>query len=334
MLEHSSQPQSLREAPDFLAGGGELGERMRGLQWTRTALGAPADWPQPLRHALRLLLASRQPMSLWWGDRLVHLYNDACRRLLGSNHPSALAMAAQVVWGDWWDELEPRADAAIRRHEGSATPPMRFLVERQGHALESYFTMTATAIPGERGAIGGVLWAFNDVTAAVLREREMASLMAVRRALRGAAEVREICVRACEALAAARHDLPFAALYAVEAGGREARLVGRCGARDASETLPEAVMLGDAWPWPLATTEARRVRLDDPRFGRLPQGPWDRPPQEAMIVPVAPLEGGAMLALVAGINPYRAIDEPFERFVDLMRGEIAAALEVLIRRIT
>jgi CheY-like chemotaxis protein len=331
MLEFPPSAQPIREAPDFLAGGGEMGERMRALQWTRTALGAPADWPPPLRQALRLVLASRQPMSLWWGDALVHLYNDACRLLLGRNHPSALGMRAEVVWGEWWDALEPRADAAIRRHEGSATPPLLFLVEHQGQPLESHFTMSALAVPGERGAIGGVLWTFTDVTAAVLREREMASLAAVRRAVRAAADVRQVCVRACHALSCARHDLPFAALYAVEGEGREARLVARCGVGDASETLPEALMLGDACAWPLAAANASRVRLDDPRFGRLPQGPWERPPKEALIVPVAPLEGGAMLVLVAGLNPHRTVDEPLERFVDLLGGEIAAALDAARR---
>ena len=139
MLEIFPKAPYVREVPDFLAGGGEMGERMREMQWSRTPLGPPSEWPAALRHAVRLMLTSRQPMSLWWGDTLVHLYNDACRLLLGPNHPSALGMAARVVWGDYWDVLEPRADAAIRRHEGSATPPLRFLVERQGRPCEAHY---------------------------------------------------------------------------------------------------------------------------------------------------------------------------------------------------
>jgi len=332
MIEASRKAQPFREAPDFLAGGGELGERTRALQWTRTPLGSPGEWPQPLRHALRLMLASRQPMSLWWGDGHTHLYNDACRVLLGTGHPSALGMAARVVWGDWWDELEPRADAAIRRHEGSTTAPLRFLVERHGRALESYFTMSAHAVPGEHGAIGGVLWTFNDITASVLREREMAALSSLRRHLAGAKDARAAFAQAGEGLAAARHDLPFVALYSVDAARTEARLAARCGAAAASEALPEAITLGDACPWPfpaaLMEREGARVRLDDPRFGRLPHGPWDRAPREALMLPVCALDGGATLVLVAGLNPYRVVDDAFERFVDLAASAIASAIQV------
>jgi signal transduction histidine kinase len=331
MLEAFRSAQSLREAPEFLAGGGEMAGRMREMQWTRTPLGSPSEWPQPLRHALRTMLASRQPMSLWWGNSLVHLGNDACRPLLGRKHPSALGSPASAVWEEWWDLLEPRADAAIRRHEGSTTPALRFLMDSHGQALESYFAMSAHAIPGEHGDFGGVLWTFNDMTASVLREREMACVDALRRELARARDVREVSSRACAALATHPHDLPFAALYAVDASRAEARLVSRAGATPASETLPEALMLGDACVWPFAVAldadAPQRIPLDDPRFGLLPHGPWERAPREALIVPVAALDDGAALVLAAGLNPHRAFDAAFERFIAMVHGEIAASLE-------
>ena len=120
MLELSPKAQPYREAPDFLAGGGEMGERIRELQWTRTPLGAPGDWPQPLREAVRMMLASRTPMSLWWGDALTHLYNDAARALLGSGHPSALGMCASVVSGETVVTYNP-PDAMARSTNGAST---------------------------------------------------------------------------------------------------------------------------------------------------------------------------------------------------------------------
>lgn len=331
MLEVFRNVPPLREAPDFLVSGAEMAERMRELQWTRTPLGPIADWPQPLRHAVRMMLASRQPMSLWWGNSLVQIHNDACRALLGSKHPSALGSPASAVWEECWEMLEPRADAAIRRHEGSTTPPLRFLADMHGYTLECHYTLTAHAVPGEQGDFGGVLWTFTDATAAILREREMACIDVLRRELARARDVRAVCARAGEALATNLQDLPFAAFYALDATRTEARLVARMGVAAASETVPDALTLGEAAVWPLAAAvEAgvmQRIRIDDPRFGPLPQGPWERAPREAVVVPLGALDEGATLVMVAGLNPHRNFDAAFERFVALVRSEITAALE-------
>ena len=36
---------------EFLAGGGEMGARMRALDWSATPLGDPSGWPQSLRRS-------------------------------------------------------------------------------------------------------------------------------------------------------------------------------------------------------------------------------------------------------------------------------------------
>ena len=69
----------------LLAGGGDLGARMRQVDWSQTPLGPVEQWPQSLRTCVRILLTSRQPMFVWWGDDLINLYNDAYRSILGGN---------------------------------------------------------------------------------------------------------------------------------------------------------------------------------------------------------------------------------------------------------
>jgi hypothetical protein len=49
-------------AISFLAGGGQMGERMRALDWSKTALGAPEYWPQSLKTIVRVMLDSRYAM--------------------------------------------------------------------------------------------------------------------------------------------------------------------------------------------------------------------------------------------------------------------------------
>src|SRR3984957_1642847 len=61
----------------FLAGGGEMGARMRALDWTATPLGAPENWPQSLKTIVRVMLDSRYAMWMLWGPELTFFCNDA-----------------------------------------------------------------------------------------------------------------------------------------------------------------------------------------------------------------------------------------------------------------
>ena len=77
-------PPSHPDSAAFLAGGGEMGERIRAHAWAATPLGSPTGWPQGLKTAVRLLLSTQHPMFIWWGPELIQFYNDAYRRSIGS----------------------------------------------------------------------------------------------------------------------------------------------------------------------------------------------------------------------------------------------------------
>ena len=98
MLQVPSRASFIAPSLDFLAGGGEMGRRIREKDFSGTPLGPTRDWPASLRSAVRVLLASRQPLALWWGVECTLLYNDACRPLLGSSADSALGMPAPSAW--------------------------------------------------------------------------------------------------------------------------------------------------------------------------------------------------------------------------------------------
>ena len=55
------------DPPAFAAGGGEMGERLREFDWSKTPLGALESWPQSLRSAVSFLLPSRAQIVLFWG---------------------------------------------------------------------------------------------------------------------------------------------------------------------------------------------------------------------------------------------------------------------------
>ncbi|HEX3597850.1 MAG TPA: histidine kinase, partial [Polyangiaceae bacterium] len=106
-------------ADSYLAGGGEMGTRIRAMDWSETPLGPIESWPATLRTCVRVVLTSRQPMFVWWGDELVNLYNDAYRTILGGKHPAALGQPASAVWKEIWDVVGPRATSAMRGDEGT-----------------------------------------------------------------------------------------------------------------------------------------------------------------------------------------------------------------------
>src|SRR5688572_6751076 len=110
---------SATAATETLAGGGELGARMRAIDWASTPLGPVASWPQSLKTAVRIMLTSRQPMFVWWGDDLINLYNDAYKDIVGGKHPQALGQPASVVWREIWDQVRPRASTAMQQNAGT-----------------------------------------------------------------------------------------------------------------------------------------------------------------------------------------------------------------------
>jgi PAS domain S-box-containing protein len=168
---------SVPSSADFLAGGGEMGALMRGYDWSLTPLGRPANWPQSLRTAVRLVLNTNHPMFIWWGQHLVQFYNDAYRQTMGpERHPHALGQGGRECWAEIWDIIGPQIDQVMDGggatwHENQLVP-----VTRHGRLEQVYWTYGFSPIDEDDG-VGGVLVVCRDVTkdylsSLALRDRE------------------------------------------------------------------------------------------------------------------------------------------------------------------
>ncbi|HEX7833590.1 MAG TPA: ATP-binding protein, partial [Thermoanaerobaculia bacterium] len=63
------------------------------------------------------------------------------------------------------------------------------------------------------------------------------------------------------------------------------------------------------------------------KFGDLPTGTWERPPHQAVAVPIAPSgTSGRAGVLIVGLNPYRIYDASYSRFVELIASQLAASI--------
>ena len=158
----------------FLAGGGELGERLRSHDWSDTPLGPPQGWPEALRTLVALMLASNQPMYIVWGDHRSFLYNDHYVPFLGAKHPSALGRDILAdVWPEIRGELEPLV-ASTAAGEPVHIPRMQLMLERNGYPEELHFSFFFAPVRDSSGAVAGMFGACSDVSEQVQLERRLA----------------------------------------------------------------------------------------------------------------------------------------------------------------
>ena len=160
----------------WLTGGGEMGDHMRSLDWSRTPLGPVTEWPQSLRSAVSILLPSKAQIVLFWGPDLIALYNDAYRPVFGTKHPAALGQPARECWREVWDVLKPLFEGVMRTGEAFWARDHLFYLERHGYAEETYFDVSYDPVRDETGGVGGVFCIVSETTGRVLGERRLRTL--------------------------------------------------------------------------------------------------------------------------------------------------------------
>ncbi|SIM63725.1 ATP-binding protein [Micromonospora cremea] len=325
-----------RPSTDLFTGGGETGRLMAELDWTATPLGPVTGWPQSLRAAVRMVLSSRYPMLLLWGDRFSQLYNDAYSALIGDKHPAALGDDVRVTLAEGWDVLAPLIQQAMATGVASWVPALQLLLERAGYREEAYFSVSHAPARDDEGRTVGVMTVCSEVTQQVVGERRLRLLRDL--SVRGdgrTIDVDATCARLIDAIDAHPLDVPFAAIYLRD--GMVLRRVAWAGGDPDDATvagaLPEATELTDpstaarAWGLP-AAAEGRATEVTDVT-GRLalPAGPWKDPVETALALPLpSATEDQPLGVLLVGVSPSRGLDEAYRSFYQLLAQQVSVAL--------
>jgi two-component system sensor histidine kinase VicK len=154
----------------FLNGGGQMGQLTRSFDWAKTALGAPAHWPQSLKTTLSIMLNSKFPMFLWWGPQLICFYNDAYRPSLGKDgkHPSILGMPAAEAWPEIWTIIEPLIKQVLAGGESTWSEDQLIPIYRNGQMEDVYWTFSYSPVKDETGLPAGVFVTCTETTAKVI----------------------------------------------------------------------------------------------------------------------------------------------------------------------
>jgi PAS domain S-box-containing protein len=303
---------------------------MKGIDWAKTSLGPVDTWPQNLKTCVRIVLTSRQPMFVWWGDDLINLYNDAYKTIVGGKHPEALGQPARIVWHEIWTQIKPMAESAMRDNEGTYDEALLLIMERYGYQEETYYTFSYSPVPNDQGGTGGIFCANSDDTQRIISERQLSLLGDLAARTGDARSWQEACRLTGVSLDTDRKDICFSMIYVLDSSKKLALLAGYSGIEPGHPAAPESIALEKDPIWPLADAQAeheiRVVRGAEIRFD-LPVGAWEKAPQAVAIVPI-PASGptSRSAAIVIGLNPYRALDDNYSNFLRLIANQISTSM--------
>lgn len=336
MTFKTDEPGDSPRVLDALTGSGEMAARIRSYDWACSSLGPAESWPQSLRTALSIMLASGYPMAVGWGSDYIYFYNDSYIPVLGdTKHQAALGRPAVEIWPEVWDVVGSAFDSIMRSGGDVSAMDQLFVLDRAGYPEETYFDFSYSAIRDETGGVGGVLVTCSETTGRVLGKRRVHALRDLATHTATAQTAEAACVLAAEVLAEHRADIPFALFYLLDRNGRQARRVGVVGLPADSAAAPAMVDLcgeaADLNGWPLAevarTGQPQLVGDVGARFGRLPGGMWPDATRTALVLPVArPGHDQPEGIMVAAISPRRALDEEYRTFLDLVAGQVGTAV--------
>lgn len=159
-----------RSSPEWPLGESGMARRVRAHDWGATPLGRVEGWPQSLRTAVDILLASGHAMQLAWGPERIVLYNDAYAPMLGDRHPGTLGRPFPDAWPDIWTEIEPLV-ARVFAGETVRFEDMPLVMTRHGYPEETWWNFSYSPVRDESGAVAGLLNVTVDATGKVRGER-------------------------------------------------------------------------------------------------------------------------------------------------------------------
>ncbi|WP_375475782.1 SpoIIE family protein phosphatase [uncultured Jatrophihabitans sp.] len=309
----------------------ELGRDLAAVDWASTGVGPPDMWPASLVNTVRLMTGSKFAMWMAWGADLTFFCNDAYRLdTLAAKYPWALGRPAREVWAEIWPDIGPRIDSVVTTGEATWDQGLLLFLERSGYVEETYHTFSYSPVTGDDGRVAGMLCVVSEDTARVVGARRMALLRDLGGALAGASTVDEVGYAMHQQLSSDPWDLPFAMTYLFDPDARAARLRWSSGVAAGADIAPLIVRAderGARWHPALFGAAGSQLLTDLTDVADLPVGGWAEPPRQALSVPLLRVGEQAPYGyLIAALNLYRELDEDYRGFVELVAGQLAAAI--------
>lgn len=261
--------------------GSDMARRVRDHDWAATPLGARQDWPQSLKCAVDLMLASRQPVCIAWGPDLLSLYNDGYIPILGSKHPQALGKPYHEVHAEVWEAFLPMLKATMAGHPQYVVDHPVPQESPAGVAIR-YFTLAWTPLHNDAGKVAGFYCTATETTEKIRlqqarRESDTrhAFLLKLSDTLRPLAEPGAVQTTAARLLREHLHA-DCCAYFEVDAAGQ---ITASYGIADDRVNLPNRLRITDFGQtlrkgFAAGQTLAVGNVATDPRFSDAEREPW------------------------------------------------------------
>lgn len=150
-------------------------ELMQTHDWSST-LGPRENWPVELKSLFEMMLKSKFPMFLAWGDKQTLLYNDAYIEILGGKHPKAFGNTFRDIWREIWDTIGPISEKALNG-ESSYFENLPLSMLRNGYREQTWFTFSYSPISNDAGEVKGIFCACFETTQTVVTQQSQEFLI-------------------------------------------------------------------------------------------------------------------------------------------------------------
>lgn len=312
-----------------LSGGGTMGQLMREHDWQSTAIGPVQHWPQSLRTSVSILLESKFPMYVAWGEQYAQFYNDGYIPILGATkHPQALGISARETFPEIWHIIGPMFED-VRRGMAFGYEDYLLCLDRNGYLEECYFTFSYSPVRDETSQVGGIMVTTAETTARVIGGRRLAMIGELAGLASHAKSENEIWTGSASILRQNPADLPFCLLYR-SSGDQSFAIEARCGvADDCAAALPVLSTEKSIWPLSQVISNRQAFLVEDvlQRFGPITGPKWPEPVQTALVLPVGKPGSDTLYGvLITGISTRRALDDQYRSFLSLVADHIATGI--------
>ncbi len=156
----------------FLQAPGAMGALIAAFDWSRTALGPLADWPESMTAQLALMLRSQVPMVMLWGIEGVMIYNDGFSVFAGKRHPMSLGQPVRETW----PEVATFNDHVLGQCLAGETlsyKDQEFVLNRTGEPEQVWIDLDYSPVLNTAGTPVAVLAIVVNTTAKVQAERRI-----------------------------------------------------------------------------------------------------------------------------------------------------------------
>ncbi len=158
--------ESTTTYPPYLQGNSEIVQHIINYDWLHTPMGAIEKWSQTLHTTLSIVLLSKFPMFLYWGNTLQCFYNEAFKPSLGinSNHPTGIGQPAHLFWAEIWETIKPLVENVMAGEPSVWIEDTLIPIYRNGKMEEVYWTYGNSPVYDEQNNIIAVLVTCTETT--------------------------------------------------------------------------------------------------------------------------------------------------------------------------